>query len=75
MIPEPKYDWIKINLHNCEDKEQKKNFIQYFNISLQTNDFNLGCFVQTQFLNNVFLMNSKAYLEFQTFQFASTWKA
>ena len=67
MIPEPKYDWIKINLHNCEDKGQKKNFIQYFNISFQTNEFNLGCFVQTLFLINVFLMNSKANFEFQTF--------
>ena len=65
----------RLTYTTAKTRNRKKNFIQYFNISLQTNDFNLGCFVQTQFLNNVFLMNSKAYLEFQTFQFASTWKA
>ncbi|XP_023328264.1 extended synaptotagmin-1 isoform X5 [Eurytemora carolleeae] len=30
MSPEPKYDWIKINLHNCEDKDKWNSYLGRF---------------------------------------------
>ena len=50
----------RLTYTTAKTRNRKKNFIQYFNISLQTNDFNLGCFVQTQFLINVFFNEFKS---------------